>query len=105
MTMFSGPRGISGAILLAAAALLPAPEAWARPMSTSMSCAQTAALVRSQGAVVIGTGPELYDRYVNDKRFCYPEQDLKPEWVPTRDQRQCFIGYTCYDPSRDHDFR
>lgn len=67
----------------------------------TLSCAQAAALVRQKGAVLLATSPTLYDRYVNDRRFCMYDQELKPEWVPTRDVAQCFVGYICYEPSRN----
>ncbi|MFG1477931.1 hypothetical protein V5F53_04605 [Xanthobacter sp. V4C-4] len=68
--------------------------------STDLSCAQAAALIQGKGAVVLATSPTLYDRYVRDLSFCMYDQQLKPEWVPTRDNPQCFVGYTCFEPSR-----
>lgn len=90
--------------LLAASAamiLLAAGGAQARPDSTAMSCRDAAALVARQGAVVMSTGPNTFDRYVSQVRYCAGGEELKPEWVRTRDVPQCFIGYTCYVPSRD----
>lgn len=90
--------------LLAASAamiLLAAGGAQARPDSTAMSCHDAAALVARQGAVVMSTGPNTFDRYVSQVRYCAGGEELKPEWVRTRDVPQCFIGYTCYVPSRD----
>ncbi|MDQ0505511.1 hypothetical protein [Xanthobacter agilis] len=68
--------------------------------STDLSCAQAARLIAEKGAVVMATSPTLYDRYVRDLSFCDYDMQLKPEWVPTRDNPQCFIGYICYEPSR-----
>ncbi|WP_454915515.1 hypothetical protein [Xanthobacter sediminis] len=68
--------------------------------STEMTCAQAAGLIQQKGAVVLATSPTLYDRYVRDLSFCEYDMELKPEWVPTRDKAQCFIGYTCFEPSR-----
>lgn len=88
-------------VVCAAAALVAsAGVALAMPNTTQMSCAQAAGLVKQKGAVVLATSPTLYDRYVLDLGYCVYDQQLKPEWVPTRDNPQCFIGYTCYDPSR-----
>lgn len=88
----------------AALALLAMPMAQAlaqaEVQSRSLTCAQVAQLVARKGAVVIGTSPTTYDRYVRDRGFCPYDQDVNPEWVPTRDTPQCFVGYTCYDPSR-----
>lgn len=68
--------------------------------STTLTCAQAAGLIQQKGAAVIATSPTLYDRYVRDLSFCAYDMELKPEWVPTRDNPQCFIGYTCFEPSR-----
>lgn len=70
-----------------------------RPDSTSMTCAQTAGMVASQGAAVIGTGPNVYDRYVVSRAFCSPSETTEPAWVATGDQPRCFIGYTCKEVS------
>lgn len=95
----SGRCGVAGGAL--AALLLIAGQAQARPDSTAMSCRDAAALVARQGAVVMSTGPNTFDRYVSQVRYCAGGEELKPEWVRTRDVPQCFIGYTCYVPSRD----
>ena len=70
-------------------------QAQSRPLSTRMSCAAAARLVATRGALVLGTGPDLYDRYVASQRFCLPDEITKPAWVPSADTRQCFVGYTC----------
>lgn len=70
-----------------------------RPQSVAMTCGQSAALVLRQGAVVLGTGGYTYDRYVSDKRFCQATETTRPAFVATRDNRACFVGYTCYEPS------
>lgn len=89
--------------LLAVGVLLPlgAGSAEARPDTRDMSCAQAAALVRREGAVVLSTSSTTFDRYVRDVSFCSGGEVLRPEWVATRDAPQCYIGYTCYTPSRD----
>lgn len=97
-------RGAAG--LLSAAAALAGPGlAHARPDTLAMSCREAAGLVTARGAIVLGTGPNIYDRYVREVRFCSGSEQLKPEWVKTRDNPQCFIGYTCYVPTRDQNFR
>lgn len=88
----------SSRILLAAAlATVVAGEAAAqgRPDSLRMSCAGARGLIASRGAVVLGTGPNLYDRYVSSQAFCLPDEVTRPAWVATADNRQCFIGYRC----------
>jgi hypothetical protein len=60
-----------------------------------MTCAQTRALVVKNGAIVIGTGPDLYDRFVSDARFCSRAQHLEASWIRTIDVAQCAVGYRC----------
>lgn len=75
-------------------------QAQATVKSADLSCAQAAQLVQTRGAVVMATSPTLYDRYVRDQRFCLYDQQLRPEWVPTRDVKQCYVGFTCFEPFR-----
>lgn len=70
----------------------------ARPATYRMTCASAQRLVQQQGGVVLDTSPTTFDRYVADVRFCMPQQALRPQWVPAKDNPQCFIGYTCIDP-------
>ncbi|MFG1359641.1 hypothetical protein [Xanthobacter pseudotagetidis] len=88
---------VAGATLLLAAGA-GAEEAITK--SSSLTCAQAAQLVQTRGAVVMATSPTLYDRYVRDQRFCLYDQQLRPEWVPTRDVKQCYVGFTCFEPFR-----
>jgi hypothetical protein len=76
--------------------------AQARPNTTTMSCKAAAGVVDAQGAVVLSTGPTTYDRYVASKSFCQFDEILRPAFVPTADNPQCFIGYYCY-PNEDKD--
>lgn len=89
----------------AALAAMTSGAAMARPDSLAMTCAAAAGLVSSQGAVVMGTGPNIFDRYVSSLRYCSGSEQLKPEWIKTKDNPQCFVGYTCYVPTRDNNFR
>lgn len=66
-----------------------------RPMTPSMTCEAVQRLVVQREAVVLGFGPDLYDRVVATQRGCLPSEVLEPIWVPTRNARQCFAGYTC----------
>ncbi|WP_048708828.1 hypothetical protein [Microvirga massiliensis] len=65
------------------------------PSTLTMSCQQAHALVASQGAIVLRTGPITYDRYVISPAFCMRAETTEPTWVPTADTPQCFIGYVC----------
>lgn len=86
-------RKVSAILSLALLPLLAAP-AQSRPDSLAMSCAQAQALVQREGAVVIGTGPDLYERYVADPGYCQSQRS-KPAWIPTRDEKLCLVGQVC----------
>lgn len=92
--------GRAGFGVLVALALW-APVAQARPATPSMTCAAAQALVARTGGIVLDTSATTFDRYVADRRFCMPDEDIRPAFERTRDNPQCFIGYTCYEPDRD----
>ncbi len=75
-----------------------------RPDSLSMSCRSVQALVARSGAMVIGSGPHIYDRFVADRRFCAVTQITRPAWIRSADTASCFVGYTCEEPSSDDFF-
>ena len=75
--------------------------AQSRPSTTSMACGAANGLVRSQGAVVLSTGRDMYDRYVAGQNFCGPGESARATFVPAADNPQCFIGYRCVSPSYD----
>ncbi|MGQ3676397.1 hypothetical protein ACT6QH_12970 [Xanthobacter sp. TB0139] len=77
-------------------------RAQSMPSTLNMSCAEAVKLVAKEGGVVLRTGENTFDRYVSGLRFCSMGDSLRPEWVPTRDKKECFIGYTCYVPSLDN---
>ena len=66
-----------------------------RPDTNRMTCAAAQALVTGQGAIVLGTGPSLFDRYVSSRAYCASGDLTEPAFVPTADNRQCWIGHTC----------
>lgn len=66
-----------------------------RPDTLRMSCGTTAELVRRSGAIVLGTGPNLYDRYVSSHAYCERDEETVPRWLATGDAPQCFVGYGC----------
>lgn len=59
------------------------------------TCGPLQAMVKRNGVVLIPTGNGNAQRYVRDESFCIENQVAKPAWVPTDDNPQCFIGYTC----------
>ena len=71
--------------------------AQSRPSTTSMTCAAANAFVRSRGAVVLGTGRDLFDRYVSDQSQCQRGQSTLPAFAPTTDNAQCMIGWRCVE--------
>src|SRR4051794_32066522 len=83
-------------VILLAVALLPSlAAAQPRPDTLAMSCAQVHALVVRAGTFVVGSGPNIYDRYVSGQQFCYPTQYAQDAFVRSADNPQCFIGYRC----------
>jgi len=72
----------------------------ARPDTRKMTCAQTQALIQSQHAAVLSTGPNTYDRYVRQfgNECDWPEVPTAAA-VPTRDG-QCRV-YRCQEPVLD----
>lgn len=86
-------------------ASIAAPQtAQSRPDTSRMKCAAAQALVAKQGAVVLGTGPSIFDRYVVSRAYCLTTQQTEPAFAATADDRQCFVGYRCrelmYGPAR-----
>lgn len=96
----SAPRAIAALALGALACLAGPGRAVAQTPSITFTCAQAAELIQKRGSAVLATSPTLYDRYVRDRSFCLYDQETRPEWVPTKDKPQCFIGYTCFEPIR-----
>lgn len=76
-------------------ALATAVVAQPRASTPGMSCGQARALVASQGAVVLGTGPNTYDRYVAHAGFCPHDQVPEPAYERTADNPQCYVGSRC----------
>ena len=85
----------AGAALVAATLAATTAVAQPRPLTTNMTCAAASALVSARGAVVLGTGPHTYDRYVAHPGFCDRGQGYDPAFERTADSAQCFVGYRC----------
>jgi len=69
--------------------------AFARPSTLAMTCAQAQNMVASQGAVVMSTGAHTYDRFVASPGFCEFNEWAYTASAPTKDRRNCSLGYTC----------
>lgn len=76
-------------------------SAFARPSTLDMTCAQAYDLVMSEGAVVLSTHAYTEDQYVAHGGYCANTDNdrAEPAWVPTLDNGQCFVGYTCEESS------
>jgi hypothetical protein len=77
---------------------LPAAAQGSRPDSLALSCDQVQATIARQGSVVIGTGPNVYDRFVSDARFCGTTQYARQDFIRTQNTRYCLV-YVCKDRS------
>ena len=87
-------------IMLCAAAMVIATASFAnaRPDTRKMTCAQTQALIQSQHAAVLTTGPNTYDRYVRQfGNECDAPSVPMVDYVPASDG-QCMV-YRCEEPS------
>lgn len=89
---FPRPAAIAAVALACTAFGAHAALAAARDYPT---CAQARATVSRQGAAVIHTAPNIYDRYVANQSYCMHGDYLKEGIAATRDDPTCFVGYTC----------
>ena len=84
--------------------LAPSATALAQRQSTrTMTCAAARNLVVTRGAIVLSTGPDLYDRYVSNQGACAAGQIERPSFAPTLDNPACALGSVCVTrPESDH---
>lgn len=73
-----------------------AAAAQARPNSLTMSCASVHGLIQQRGGVVIGSGPDIFDRFVSSAYYCERGETIDYTWVRTRDVPQCPV-YRCQE--------
>ena len=66
-----------------------------RPNTTSMTCAQAAATVSRAGTITLSTGQFTYERFVSGIGHCMPRQTTGLGLAPTRDNRNCRVGFIC----------
>ena len=92
-------KGLAACLALCAAS--PCCFAQGRPDTMKMSCAAAKNLVTRQHAIVLGTGPTIYDRYVASDAFCQADEVGRAAFVRSADNPQCFIGFYCVWPSLD----
>ena len=99
-------------ILLAACLTLVAAGAQAasRYDPTRMSCGKVQATIARQGAVILRyqsarvPGLPLYNRYVQNERFCDIGEIRARAYVPSADTKSCPV-YICKRPDFDRHFR
>ncbi|RDI61188.1 hypothetical protein DES45_102583 [Microvirga subterranea] len=84
-------------IAAGSAALAQAPHT-----AQAMPCREIVSIIASQGAVVLRTGPNTYDRFVGGPGGCPLNQFTEPAWIKSADRAQCFIGYRCRDTDLDN---
>ncbi|MCG6858915.1 MAG: hypothetical protein LJE67_12705 [Salaquimonas sp.] len=73
-------------------------EAEARPDTRRMSCAQAQGMVRGSGAVVMTYGQNLYNRFVDNRGLCGPDEETATRRVPTTDTPKCPLLYCRPNP-------
>jgi hypothetical protein len=84
------------AAMLVAVAATPA-LAISRHNTDGMSCSQTQATVRKEGAVILryaskrNPGMTLYGRYVRHGLFCASHEVAQWAWIPTADDNTCRV--------------
>jgi hypothetical protein len=88
-------KAVSTAVLLLSATISFAHAQAGLPNSTAMTCVQAQSFIQARHAVVMATGPLTYDRFVSEDILCRPDAYAAPAFEPTRDNRQCMIGYYC----------
>jgi len=79
--------------------LLPPPVRQSKGDTLKMSCDHARSLVHGSGGTLLYSGPERYDLYHVGGGTCSRLHEImQAAYVPTRDNAQCFIGYTCEPP-------
>ena len=90
--------------LLAVALSLAAGAALAeRPSSLDMTCGEALDLVRSSGAIVLGTGSHTYERFVAHPSYCLQGEEAYGGWTRTLDEARCPVGLICRPGETDSD--
>ena len=87
---------VTSLALCASTSLLAQP----RPSSLDMTCAEAQAYVLARGAAVLGTGGSTFDRFVRDRSFCQATEITETQFVPTRSNASCAVGFRCIERSQ-----
>lgn len=93
-------RAPAAAIAACLAATVAIDAAQARTDLRTIICADARELVFLKGAVVFTTGDTTYQRFVEGQRQCQPSDEVAvPAVAATRDNPECWVGYTCRNRS------
>ena len=79
-------------IAIFAAVVASASFAQARPDTRRMTCDQARALVKSEKEIVMTTGANTYDKFVEGVYYCEDNEQANPVWAPTRDSSKFMVG-------------
>lgn len=74
--------------------------AQSRPDLRTMPCNDAVNLVQSKGKVTFTTGDHTYEQIVSTRRYCQPGQVVKTAKLPSKDDKRCWVGYTCGERER-----
>ncbi len=89
--------------IIASSLLATSANAQGRPDTRDMTCDQAKQLVRTNEGIVLSTGPRTYERYVSHVQYCQHNEVVRREWVPTKDNSKCQIGFRCIPRPRFND--
>lgn len=90
-------RVMSRMALAVLASLMVVGTAQARPDLRKMTCAQAQNMVKKNGQVVFTTSNTTYSMFVSNRRYCDPQQVLRTQYGPTKDNPKCPVAYECYE--------
>lgn len=80
---------------LLCAGLATSASAQSRFVISRMTCTEVMALVKREGAILLGAGGAGLERFVRDRGFCDVTEVAELRFVQTRDNPECPIGYRC----------
>jgi hypothetical protein len=93
-------RGLAASVAAILAASLAIDAAQARTDLRTISCVDAREQVFLNGAVVFTTSDTTYQRFVEGQRQCQPSDEIAvPAIAATRDNPECWVGYTCRNRS------
>lgn len=60
-----------------------------RVNALSLTCDQARSMISQQGAVIMSTGRNTFDRYVSNRSYCQVNEVAKSDFIPTKDNAKC----------------